>query len=76
MKLLPIPDAAGKVVRWINAEHLVSVTRIQINDDTEVLLFAELKITGMPLERITLGIHHGVEAADAAWSKFIGDLAE
>ena len=32
MKLLAIPDATGKPLLWINAEHLVSVSRVHLHD--------------------------------------------
>jgi hypothetical protein len=74
MKLLAIPDASGKPLLWINAEHLVSVGRIHLHDGREVRLIAELKVDGMPLQRIELGSFDSVETADAPWAAFLGHL--
>jgi len=74
MKLLAIPDASGKPLLWINAEHLVSVGRIHLHDGREVRLIAELKVDGMPLQRIELGTFDSLEAADAPWETFLSRL--
>ena len=76
MKLLAIPDASGKPLLWINAEHLVSVGRIHLHDGQEVRLIAELKVDGMPLQRIELGSFRSIEDVDAAWTTFLGRLEE
>jgi hypothetical protein len=74
MKLLAIPDATGKPLLWINAEHLVSVSRLHFNTGRDLELRAELKIDGMPLQRINLGVFATPELADVAWAEFLARL--
>ncbi|KRE28235.1 hypothetical protein [Agromyces sp. Soil535] len=74
MKLLAIPDASGKTMLWINAEHLVSVGRIELHDGREVRLIAELKVEGMPLQRIELGAYSSPQEADTPWASFLARL--
>jgi hypothetical protein len=67
MRLQAIPDPSGKAKRWVNADHLVSVGRLQHGRPT-ALLCAELKVGGMPLYRAPIGPFVGTAEADAAWS--------
>lgn len=55
MHLIGVPDASGKPAIWINADHLVSVQPVVRTGERDVTLEAELKVDGMPLQRINLG---------------------
>ncbi|MBT2519075.1 hypothetical protein J7E29_16660 [Streptomyces sp. ISL-90] len=74
MKLLAIPDATGKPLLWINAKHLVSVARLHLQTGREVILVAELKVDGMPLQRVELGTFGSLEETDAPWATFLERL--
>lgn len=74
MKLLALPDASGKPLLWINAEHLVSVGRVHLHDGREVRLIAELKVDGMPLQRVELVTFASLEETDAPWAMFLDRL--
>ena len=76
MKLLPITDATGKPLFWINADHLVSVQRLDFETGESVQLRAELKVEGMPLQRVELGTFPTSDSADLAWSDFLGRLEQ
>ena len=74
MQLLPIPDASGSPIFWINADHLVSVSRLHIQTGRDVRLVAELKIEGMPLHRVELGTFDTIASADSSWTAFLERL--
>ena len=76
MRLIGVPDASGKPTMWINADHLVSVAPVIRTGDREVTLEAELKVDGIPLQRIKLGAHPEREAAEAAFSSFLDRLQD
>lgn len=71
MRLLPIPDASGKPTLWINADHLASVQPHYRRSVAGVEVAVELKVDGMPLQRIQLGDHADQEAAEAAFQSFL-----
>ena len=71
MKLLAIPDASGKPLLWINADHLVSVSRIHLQTGRDVRLVAEIKIDGMPLQRVELGTFGSIQASEVPWASFL-----
>ena len=74
MKLLAIPDANGHPVLWVNADHLVSVSRLHLQTGRDVRLLAEIKVEGMPLHRLELGTFASIEAADRQWAAFLEQL--
>ena len=74
MQLLHIPPAKGVPDMWINADHLVSVARLQHQGPNGLELSAELKIEGMQLLRVPIGTFLELADADAAWSTFVVDL--
>lgn len=74
MQLLHIPQAHGAPDTWINADHLVSVSRLQRQGPEGHELTAELKIEGMPLLRVPVGVYLELVDADAAWTKFLDEL--
>jgi len=71
MRLLPIPDADGNPTMWINADHLVSVQALTRGGERGIVLDAEVKVDGMPLQRIRLGEHDDMGAANAAFARFL-----
>ena len=74
MNLLPIPDASGSPLFWINAHHLISVSRLHIHSGRDVRLIAELKVEGMPLHRVELGTFDNGTSADPTWTAFLNRL--
>jgi len=74
MRLLAIPDPSGKAKLWVNADHLVSVGRLQHGAPDGIALSAELKVDGMPLYRAPIGTFADASAADVAWSSFLEEL--
>lgn len=76
MKLIPLPSSDGRPTLWVNPEHVAAVVRVDQSTGEGVQLRAELKIEGMGLHRVNLGDHASPAEADAAWSKFIGGLAD
>lgn len=76
MRLLPIPDASGTPQLWINADHLVSVQLITRGSDVGVKADVELKVDGMPLQRIPLGAFPDKAAAEIAFSEFMRGLED
>lgn len=76
MHLIGVPDASGKPTIWINADHLVSVQPVVRSGERDVTLEAELKVDGMPLQRISLGAHDDRTAAGAAFEAFLRRLQE
>ena len=74
MRLLPIPDAAGNPTMWINADHLVSVQPVYRNSGNGVVADAELKIDGLPLQRVPLGEYLERVDAEAAFAVFLERL--
>lgn len=74
MHLIGVPDASGKPALWINADHLVSVQPVVRTGERDVTLEAELKVDGMPLQRINLGAHADRAAADVAFDAFLHNL--
>lgn len=71
MRLIPIPDATGTPVLWINADHLVSVQPQLRRTADGVAVAVELKVDGMPLQRIGLGEYLERTDADAAFTRFM-----
>lgn len=76
MRLLPIADAMGKTLFWINADYLVSVHRLDFETGESVQLRADLKLEGMPLQRVELGTFPERDSADLAWTDFLGRLEQ
>lgn len=76
MRLIAVPDATGKPGIWINADHLVSVQPVMRMGERDVVLEAELKVDGMPLQRIALGTHGDRDVAIAAFHDFLAKLQE
>lgn len=74
MRLLPVPDATGTPKLWINADHLVSVQPLYRRSETGLIVEAELKVDGMPLQRIPLGDHLEDTEAEAAFVRFLDTL--
>lgn len=75
MRLLAIPEPAGRQpTLWINADHLVSVQRIERGAAAGRELVAELKVDGMPLHRVTLGTFLEKSERDDAWTAFLAQL--
>jgi hypothetical protein len=74
MQLLHIPQAKGAPDMWINADHLVSVARLQRRGPDGLEVAAELKIEGLQLLRVPVGTYLEPEDADAAWSTFLEGL--
>lgn len=74
MRLLPVPDASGRPTIWINADHLVSVQPQYRGGATGIEVSAELKVDGMPLQRIPLGEHIDRSEAEAAFGRFLAVL--
>ena len=74
MQLLHIPPAKGAPDLWVNADHLVSVARLQRRAPEGIELTAELKIEGMQLLRVPVGTFLELPEADAAWSAFLVEL--
>jgi len=74
MQLLPLPDASGKPTMWINADHLVSVNAHYRTDGMSVSAVAEIKVDGMPLQRIPLGDHGDRDSAEASFERFLSLL--
>ncbi|WP_448812134.1 hypothetical protein [Agromyces bauzanensis] len=75
MKLVPVPGANGQPVLWVNPEHIASVSRLDYDTGNGVQLRADLKIEGIPLQRINLGDFASTADADVAWSAFLGELS-
>lgn len=76
MRLLAVPDASGKPSFWINADHLVSVHRVERRIEHGSTLEAELKVDGMPLQRVLLGDFNDIAALDQAWGQFLTTLQQ
>jgi hypothetical protein len=73
MRLLAVRDSSGAPTLWINADHLVSVQAVY-RVGVVVSLSVELKMDGMPLQRVALGDFQDRAAAESAFSVFLGDL--
>lgn len=55
MRLIEIVDAHGKTpTRWVNVDHMVSVTPTYSSTDREESVSFELKLDGVPLQRFGL----------------------
>jgi hypothetical protein len=74
MKLVPVPPANGRPVLWVNPDHLTSVGRLDFDTGNSVQLRAELKVEGMPLQRVDVGTFPTIEMADAAWASFLAAI--
>lgn len=74
MRLLPIPDADGNPMIWINADHLVSVQPITHRGQTGIVLAAEVKVDGMPLQRIPLGELADAREVQEAFANFLAAM--
>ncbi|MET2012958.1 hypothetical protein ABXJ56_15550 [Microbacterium chocolatum] len=74
MRLLPILDSSGKPSLWINADHLVSVQAVYRGGAVGIALTVELKVDGMPLQRISLGEYRERAEAEAEFDRFLSDL--
>ncbi|WP_401001010.1 hypothetical protein [Agromyces sp. GXQ0307] len=75
MKLIPLPGSDGRPTLWVNPEHVAAVVRIdQSTGDGGIQLRAELKIEGMPLQRVHLSDHASLDDADAAWARFLQEF--
>lgn len=70
MRLLPIPDASGIPQLWINADHLVSVQLVTRGSEVGLVAEVEVKVDGMPLQRVPLGDFDGRGEAEEAFSRF------
>lgn len=73
MRLLPVRDASGTPTLWVNADHLVSVQAV-FRVSSVVSLSVELKMDGMPLQRVSLSEFEDRAAAESAFSVFLGEL--
>ncbi len=74
MRLLPIPDETGKPTLYINPDHLVSVQATYFGGANGIKVAVELKVDGMPLQRVHLGEHFDRIAAEAAFQRFMAML--
>lgn len=75
MKLIPLPAGEGPPSFWVSPAHVAAVTRRnQLTGDGGVQLRGEVKVEGMPLHQVDLGDFADVEAADAAWTRFLATL--
>lgn len=59
---------------WVNVDHIVSVQRLEHTDGRCRTLIAELKLVGLPLERVPLGEFTEQAQIDARWVAFIDGL--
>ncbi len=75
MKLVPVPSENGQPVLWVNPEHITSVGRLDYDAGDRQQLRAELKIEGMPLQRVNLGEFRSAADANAAWLAFLDELS-
>lgn len=75
MQLLELPDPTGKAPSmWINADHVVSVMPLIRNMGSGFEAQAEVKLEGMPLHRVMLGVHDSKEVAEEAFKGFLERL--
>ncbi|MCK8468747.1 hypothetical protein M0722_16245 [Microbacterium sp. KSW4-16] len=75
MKLIELVDPTGKrPSMWVNVNHVVSVVPAHMNHGTGITAAAEVKLEGMPLHRFVLGEYASTEAAEEAFSAFLGRL--
>jgi hypothetical protein len=71
MKLLPIVFEDGRPQLWVNPSHVTAVSRLDFDTGEEIQLRAELKVEGMPLQRVDLGTYASTSEADRAWAAFL-----
>ena len=69
--LIPVPDANGVPQLWVNATHLVSVMPVYKGGATGVVVEAELKMEGIPLQRVRLGEHSDKATAEGAFRRWL-----
>ena len=56
---------------WVNVDHIVSIHRLEHTDGLHRTLIAEIKLVGLPLERIPLGEFSEQARIDDRWRAFI-----
>ena len=59
---------------WVNADHIVSIQQLEQTDGHRRTLIAEIKLLGLPLERLPLGEFTEQVQIDERWSAFIDAL--
>lgn len=75
MQLLELPDPTGKAPSmWINADHVVSVMPLIRNMGNGFEAQVEVKLEGMPLHRVMLGVHESKDVAEEAFKEFLERL--
>lgn len=72
--LIPVPDEHGTPQFWVNATHIVSVTPVYRGGAAGVVVDAELKIEGLPLQRVRLGEQFDNAAAESAFHRWLSIL--
>jgi hypothetical protein len=61
--------------RWINPDHITSLTPATKERAPGVELLVTCKLQGLPEDRWHLGVYRDVHAANAAWAEFIDYLS-
>ena len=74
MRLLPIPDDSGNPQLWINVDHLVSVQAQYRTTVEGVMLAVEVKVDGMPLQKVNVGEYRSRQAAETAFMAFLDTI--
>lgn len=74
MKLVPVASQDGRPFLWVNPDHISSVSRLDFEAGDLIQLRAELKVEGMPLQRIDIGTFSSPRLADTAWQDFLAQF--
>lgn len=76
MRLLALPDLAGRPTYWVNADHVALVQRQDSNTGAGIHVVAEVKVDGLPLFRTPVGDFINLADADAARASFLEQLQQ
>jgi len=74
VRLIPLSDRNGAPATWVNPEHLVSVEPVYFGGTTGVNVAAEVKVNGMPLQRVALGSDLTRADAEGVFRRFLSVL--
>lgn len=72
--LIALTEERGASVAWVDPDHIVSVRPVVSRDGDRASLLAEIKLAGMPTERLVVDRDCAADNLDQVWSAFIARL--
>lgn len=73
-RLIALTEERGARVVWLNTDHIVSIRLIVTRTGTRASVTAEIKLTGMPVERFSIDDDCAQDDLDQVWTALIASI--